>query len=139
MVSYSFLQGDSDICLVTNLRRYFEMTSPQVDSMGSPRPVFITSKKPFRRARPATIGHWIKDTLKLAGVDTERLTVHSTTGASTSQAMARGVPIAEILKVENWSTTNTFERFYHRQLEVSTFTRPVLHDSRYVITLSCVF
>jgi len=88
MVSYF----DSDICPVTNLRRYIEMTSPQVDSMGSPTPVFITSKKPFKRAHPATIGHWIMDTLKLAGVDTERLTVHSTTGASTSQALARGVP-----------------------------------------------
>ncbi|XP_065918390.1 uncharacterized protein [Dysidea avara] len=112
-VSFALLQDDNDICPVTNLCRYIEMTSPQVDTMSSPKPVFVTSKKPFRRERSATIGHWIKDTLKAAEVDTERFTVHSTRGASTSCAMAKGVPIAEILKVANWSSSSTFERFYH--------------------------
>ena len=43
------------------------MTAPQVVTMEVPKPVFITSRKLFQRARPATLGHWIKDTLKRAG------------------------------------------------------------------------
>ena len=79
---------------------YIEMTSPRVDVMGSPRlVVLITSKKPFKRACPPTIGYWRKDTLKVAGVDTERFTAHSTRDASTSWALVRGVPIPEILKM----------------------------------------
>jgi len=110
------------------------MTSVQVAAMSSPRPVFITSKKPFRRVHPATIRHWIKDTLKAAGVDTDRFTAHSTRGASTSCAQIKGVLILEILRVANWTTSSTFERFYYRQPHASTFTRAVLQDSRYMIS-----
>ena len=85
-VLYAVLQEDTNICPVTNLRKYIEMTAPYVAGMESPRPVFITSRKLYRRARTATLGHWIKDTLKMAGVDTERFTAHSIRSASTSQA-----------------------------------------------------
>ena len=67
-VFYPMLREDPDICPVTNLRKYITMTTPSVSDLGAPKPVFITSRKPFRRVRPATIGHWIKDTLKAAGV-----------------------------------------------------------------------
>ena len=136
-VSYSFLQGDGDICPVTNLHQYIEMTSPLMQ-WASPDLCSSHPRNPLKCTSCHYIGHWIKDTLKVAGVDTERFTAHSTRGASTSRALARGVPIAEILKVANWSSTSTFERFYHHQPKVSTFARAVLHDSRYVITLSCV-
>ena len=39
---------------------------------------------------------------------------HFTKSTSSSQARARGVPIAEILKVANWSSRSTFEHFYYR-------------------------
>jgi len=128
-VYYSALPNDRDICPVTNLRQYIEMTASYVSTM-APKPVFITSKKPFRRARPATLGHWIKDTLKLAGVDTERYTAHSTRSASTSQARRKGVLMSDILKVANWTSRSTFERYYHKPSEPSAFTRAVLQSSQ---------
>ena len=94
--------------------------------METPKPVFITSRKPFRRARPATLGHWIKDTPKIAGEDTERFTAHSIRSASTSQAQMKGVPITDILKVANWTSKSTFERFFHCPNDPSVFTRAVL-------------
>ena len=94
-VVYSALPDDQDNCPVANLRQYIERTTSFVAAM-VPKPVFITSKKPFRRARPATLGHWIKDTLKAAGVDTERYTVYSTRSASTSQARRKGVLVSDI-------------------------------------------
>ena len=136
-VLYSALQNDPDICPVSNLRRYIEMTSPQVNNMKSPKPVFITSRKPFRRARPATLGHWIKDSLRSAGVDTKRFSAHSTRGASTSHAKMKGVPVTDILKVANWSSRSTFERFYHRPNDSSAFTRAVLQSSRNLRYITC--
>ena len=125
-VFYPMLREDPDICPVTTLRKYITVTTPCVANFETPKPVFITSRKPFRRARPATIGHWIKDTLKAAGVDTEKFTAHSTRSASTSHASMKGVPIADILKVANWSSSSTFERFYHRSSDPSAFARAVL-------------
>ena len=118
-----------------------EITTPHVNNMKSPKPVFITSRKPFRRAHPATLGHCIKDSLRSAGVDTERFSAHSTRGASTSHAKMKGVPVNDILKVANWSSRNTFERFYHRPSDSSAFTRAVLQSSknlRYITCFNCI-
>ena len=52
----------------------------------------------------------------------------------------REVPIAEILKVVNWSSKSTFERFYYRSEGSTAFTRAVLQlepSSRYVICFKC--
>ena len=116
------------------------MTTPHVNYMKIPKPVFITSRKPFRRARPATLGHWIKDSLSSAGVDTGRFTAHSTRSASTSQAKMKGVPVTDILKVANWTSRSTFVRFYHRPSDSSAFTRAVLQSSknfRYITCFKC--
>ena len=72
----------ADIHPITDLRKYITMTTSCVST---PEPVFIASRKLVRRARLATIGHWIKDTLKAVGVDTEGFTGHSTRSATTSQ------------------------------------------------------
>ena len=44
-VFYSALQDDPDICPVSNIRRYIEMTTPHVNNMKTPKPVFITSQE----------------------------------------------------------------------------------------------
>ena len=80
------------------------------------------------RAHPGTLGHWIKDNLKAAGVDTGQFTTRSTRNASTSQAHSKGVPINDILKMVNWSSKSTFEKFYHRTQGSPSFTRAVLQE-----------
>ena len=131
------LQDAPDIYPASNLRRYIEMTTPHVNNMKTPKPVFITSRKPFRRARPATLGHWIKDSLSSAGVDTGRFTAHSTRSASTSQAKMKGVPVTDILKVANWTSRSTFERLFHCPSDSSAFTRTVLQSSNNFRYITC--
>ena len=41
---------------------------------------------------------------------------HSTKGASTSAAVAAGIPIDSVLKKANWASVTTFNRFYNRPL-----------------------
>ena len=126
-VHYSFLSEDPEVCPATTLKLYLSKTSNRVAIVDSPKPVFLTLRKPFRRARPGTLGHWIKD---CSGVDTKRFTAHSTKSASSSRARARGVPIAEILKMANWSSDSTFECFYYRSEGSEAYTRAVLQQER---------
>ena len=135
-VHYSSLSEDAEVCPVSSLRIYLSKTTDRAATVTLSKPVFLTSRRPFRRARPGTLGQWIKDCLGRAGVDTGKFTAHSTRSASSSQARARGVPIAEILKVANWSSRSTFERFYYRSEGSAAFTRAVLQpelSSRYVM------
>ena len=74
LVHYSFLSEDPEVCLATTLRIYLTKTSDRVAIVNSPKPIFLTSRKPFRRECPGTLGHWIKECLGKAGVDTERFT-----------------------------------------------------------------
>ena len=101
------------------------MTTPHINNMKTPKPVFITSKKPFRGVHPAALGHWIKDSFNSAGVDTGRFTADLTRSASTYQARMQGVPVTDILKVANWTSRSTFEKFYHSPSDSSAFTRVV--------------
>ena len=128
-VLYHYFLENTEVCLVTVLQLYLDRTAEQASSMRSPRPVFVTSRKPIHRAKPGTIGHWIKDTLSKAGVDTETFSAHSTRSASTSHAATRGVPVCDILKAATWSSQSTFERFYYRPNGSDSFQRAILQST----------
>jgi len=135
-VFYSRFTDNSELCPVTVLRMYIDKTAEQAVTINSPKPVFVTSRKPFRRAKPGTIGHWIKDVLQLAGVNTEVFSAHSTRSASTSWAASKGVPINDILKAANWSSQTTFEQYYFRPVALATYTRTILQSTneiRYIM------
>ena len=97
-----------------------------------------TFKKQPDKVKPGTIGHWIKDTLRLAGINTEVFSAQSIRGASTSWAATRGVPIGDILRAANWSSRSTFEQFYYHPSNSATFSRTILQstqDERYFIAV----
>ena len=129
-VCYPAFPGNLEICPVNTLRSYTAKTADLIEASDSPKPLFIISKKPYRRTKPGTLGHWIKDTLKQAGINTDHFSAHSTRSSSTSHAHAKGVPINEILKVANWTSSSTFERFYHHPNGSATFARSILQSSQ---------
>ena len=61
-------------------------------------PLFISVRCPFKPVKAVTIGHWLKDVMKLAGIDTSVFTAHSTRSAATSKANSAGIPMSEIMK-----------------------------------------
>ena len=83
--------------------------------------LFIITQKPFSTATKSTIARWIKLGLKLAGIDINMFTPHSTRGASTS-ALVNKVPIDTIIKTAGWTKECTFRKFYRR---------PVTNDSSF--------
>ena len=116
----------------------FKKQPRQVSNLRSPKPLFVTSRKPIRRAKPGTISHWVKDTLRLAGINTEVFSAHSTRGVSTSWTATRGVLIGDILRAANWSSRSTFEQLYYCPSTSATFLRTIFQstqDERYFIAV----
>ena len=54
--------------------------------------------------------------LQLAGVDTSQFKGHPTRGAAASAASRAKVPLEVILATANWSSADTFLRFYKKPL-----------------------
>jgi site-specific recombinase XerD len=95
------------------MRSYIVHTAPFRNDSNS-ESLFIGSNKPHKPVTSSTIGRWIKEQLKEAGIDTSIFSAHSARGAAASKAMDRGVPIQSILNLGHWSRESTFARFYKR-------------------------
>ena len=54
-----------------------------------------------------------------AGIDVSHYKAHSTRAASTSAAARVGVSTAQILLTADWSSANTFSKFYKRDVPCS--------------------
>lgn len=95
------------------MKLYIRRTAP-LRSKGNDSLLFIGSNKPHNPVSSSTVGRWIKDQLKEAGIDTAVFSAHSVRGASASKAMAQGVPIQRILDQGHWSRELTFAKYYVR-------------------------
>lgn len=78
-----FYSDNEKICAATTLKSYVKRTQ---NRRGETKFLFLTTKKPFKAATAATLGHWIKYVLAKSGLDTNMFTAHSTRHASTSAA-----------------------------------------------------
>ena len=121
---------DAEVCSVTAHQLYLSRTTEWTVTITSPKLVFLTSKKPFRRAHPGTVDHWMKESLRKVGIVTDQFIEHSTWSTCSSRARANGVPITEILKVANWSSRSTFERFHYRSKGSTVYTQDLNSNQR---------
>ena len=63
--------------------------------------------KPHNPVSTATIGRWLEEVLKRAGIDIQKFSGHSTRSASVSAAKT-------ILDAAGWSNADSFAKFYDR-------------------------
>lgn len=107
-------QEDIRICPVTALLAYLERTR---DLRKEETNLFITFKKPYRKASSQTISIWLKSVLQSSGLNTEKFTGHSTRHAATSAAARKGVSIDRIRLTAGWTAkSNMFTKVYNRPL-----------------------
>jgi hypothetical protein len=90
--------------------------------------LFLTLVKLHKPVQAATLAHWIRDFLCLAGVDSNIFKAHSTRGAASSAAARAGLSVEDISKMANWTNDNTFRRFYYKPVHNPTFGRAVLGE-----------
>ena len=117
------------ICPNAFLKLYIDRTAP-LRNKENDALLFIGCNKPHRPVSSSTIGRWIKDQLKEAGIDTSIFSAHSARGAAASKAMAQGIPIQSILNQGHWARESTFAKFYKRTVpsNISDVGQAVLQD-----------
>ena len=72
----------------------------------------MSYQKPHNPLPTATIGRWLKEVLKRAGVDIQKFSAHSTRSASVSAAKSLNISVKTILDAAGWSNAATFATFY---------------------------
>ena len=66
------------LCPVTCLDSYVEGTSAWRVVGDGPQPLFLAIQGPHKAVSSATIGRWLKDIMKEAGIDVDTFKAHST-------------------------------------------------------------
>ena len=122
---YPVLESNTSLCPVSTLKAYMEATK-EIRQETKHVALFLSVKKPHNPVSNSTVSRWLKALMAKAGIDTTRFKAHSTRAAATSKAKATGVSMADILKAAVWSRESTFEQFYHRPIQASTFGPNVL-------------
>lgn len=103
------------ICPVETTQAYINATKSLRKPPSSS--LLVSSIKPHKPIGGATVGHWIKKVMQDAGVDTSVFSAHSTRGAASSKAAAKGVPTDTILSTASWASESTFVKFYRREVQ----------------------
>ena len=109
------------ICVVKTLQEYRSRTETRRQSSR----LLISFVRPFKPISSQTLSKWLRKTMQLAGIACH-FTGHSTRSASTSAAARAGVPLDTILVAADWSSSETFKRFYLRAPDKGEFARAVL-------------
>ena len=118
---------NTGLCPVATLRQYEAVTATLRPSDSSR--LFVAIKKPHNPVASCTIARWLKETLRLAGIDVSIFSGHSVRGASTSAAAGAGVTMTDILQAADWSTESVFRRFYYCPSHDATYGRTVLSST----------
>ena len=114
-------QSESSICVVRCLEHYLQRTK----GYRSHTQLFLSYVSPHNPVGSQTISRWICTLLQSAGVEIG-YTGHSTRAASTSEAVNSGVPIEIVLEAADWSSAQTFEKHYHKQVDRAQYAHKVL-------------
>ena len=121
--------SNSKLCPVETLRYYLKATRsfrPVIPS-SKPDPLFISYVKPHKPISAPSLARWLRSLLKASGVNSHIFKAHSVRGAATTAAANSNVPLSEILKMADWSSASTFQKFYYKPVHSSTFAHGVLH------------
>ena len=113
---YSF-EEDTQLCVVATLEEYLKRTKNWWEKDKSQ--LLLSFVKPHNPVTTLTISAWIKNVLRVAGIDTKSFKVHSTRSASTSKAGLAGLPVTGVLEKGSWIKASTWQLFYNRQIETS--------------------
>ena len=103
-------EDNSNLCVLSTLRTYLDRTKVirlRKDSAERSQ-VLLSFVEPHKAVVPCTIAGWLIKIMTDAGVDTEQFKAHSTRGAATSRAAAKGLSCKDILEMAKWKKSAKF-------------------------------
>ena len=110
--TYHAFPKNSKLCIFATLNEYLKRRA----SLTNEHKLIITYRRPHKPASTSTIARWLKDILRLSGVDTNQFKAHSYRGASSSYANKMAVSVQDILKMGQWSQESTWTKFYKKEI-----------------------
>ena len=109
--------GCASICPLAALKEYISRSETLRFRSGLfVSKLFLSLIRPYNPVSSRTIARWIMSVLQSAGIDTSKFKAHSVRGAATSRAYFTGTPVADILKMADWSSEHVFRRHYLREV-----------------------
>ena len=96
--------------------------------LGKPTQLFLSHRTGLPVSR-STISRWIKEVMRMVGIDVNIFSPGSTRGASVSAAARRGASLTQILLNGDWTNLGTYQRFYHRTVDDTPVGRLILEEA----------
>ena len=127
-VSFPSLPEDPSLCPLECLNAYLSATKAFRLSPGHQK-LFLSFQKPHKEITRCTVARWLCDVIQAAGIDSSVFKAHSTRAASTSSAAKHNLPLGDILKMGDWSSPSTFQKFYYKPVIDSRYARTVLNKT----------
>ena len=115
--------ADRRLCVVTTLKADRARTR----AIRQSSKLLLALIAPHTPISSQTVSRWLRNALKLAGIN-PTFTGHSTRSASTTAAAEAGIPLELILEAADWSSAGTFRAHYLRptSLDKETFAKSVI-------------
>ena len=101
--SFPSFPRNKTLCPAVCLQSYLESSKAWRRDDNVPQPLFLSLQAPHKPVTPATIGRWLKDIMRWAGIDVGIFKSRSTRGAASSAATHEEVSIQEILLTADWT------------------------------------
>ena len=114
-LTFTAFDTNPDLCAVSTINCYLERTKGWRSDCNKNQ-LLLGYIKPHKEVVPCTIAGWLVQMMKESGLDTSEFRAHSTRGASTSKAKAKGFSCQEIMNMAKWKKESTFRRHYLRDI-----------------------
>ena len=116
-IKLNFDRFDNDhlVCVVSTISYYLDRSKTWRAGVEKPQ-LLLSYIRPHTEVVPCTIAGWLVELMKQSGIDTSEFRAHSSRGASTSKAKAKGLSCQEILAMAHWKKESTFRRHYLREV-----------------------
>ena len=88
--------------------------------------LLLSHIKPQKEVSSSIVSRWLKDTIALAGINTDVFKWHSSKSAASAGAGLAGASIYDILTMGSWSNESSWPKFYDKM--VGYFSRRIFPE-----------
>ncbi|XP_050706772.1 uncharacterized protein LOC126992159 [Eriocheir sinensis] len=116
-VTFKAYAKDCRLCVCETLKMYITRTEQLRSGLDKETGTLLISFiKPHKPVTKDTIARWLREVLRMSGVDTEKYSAGSVRPAAASKAKAMAVPITHIMAKAGWSKEATFAKYYDKEI-----------------------
>lgn len=104
------------LCVVTTVKDYIirtkDLRCPETGQY-----LILSYDVPYHSVKTTTLGRYVTEVLKQAGINADEFSKHSCRGASTSKAEALGASALQIMKHARWRSVTSFAKHYRKNID----------------------